>query len=147
MTVNIWEHFSGISFYKTSPAFCLRLELILNFSKMPHLAVRLKKGEKSPHANVQWRRRRRKKRTVNGRIVCPMQPWVVKATRPNIYDQEHTIMNNARYGRTAQRIHGPVSSLGIGHSLTFNGSLYSLVFCLLLWHVLLLLLLPHENLE
>lgn len=88
-----------------------------------------------------------KKRTVNGRIVCPMQPWVVKATRPNIYDQEHTIMNNARYGRTAQRIHGPVSSLGIGHSLTFNGSLYSLVFCLLLWHVLLLLLLPHENLE
>lgn len=25
-------------------------------------------------------------------------------TRPNIYDQEHTIMNNASYERTAQRI-------------------------------------------
>lgn len=40
-------------------------------------------------------------------VLCAMQPWVVKATRPNIYDQEHTIMNNARYGRTAQRTHGP----------------------------------------
>lgn len=72
-------------------------------------------------------------------VLCAMQPWVVKATRPNIYDQEHTIMNNARYGRTAQRIHGPVSSLQIGHSLTFNGSLYSLVLCLFLWHALVLL--------
>lgn len=69
-------------------------------------------------------------------VLYAMQPWVVKATRPNIYNQEHTIMNNARYGRTAQRIYGPVSLLQIGHSLTFNGLLYSLV--LFLWHVLLL---------
>lgn len=40
--------------------------------------------------------------------LCVTQPWVVKTTRPNIYNQEHTIMNNARYGGTAQRTHGPV---------------------------------------
>lgn len=50
-------------------------------------------------------------------VLCATQPRVVKATRPNIYDQEHTIMNNARYGRSAQRIHGPVGSLQTGHSL------------------------------
>lgn len=33
-------------------------------------------------------------------VLCAMQPWVVEATRPNIYNHEHTIMNNARYART-----------------------------------------------
>lgn len=76
-------------------------------------------------------------------VLCAMQPRVVRATRPHIYDQVHTIMNNACNGRTAQRIHGPVSSLRIGHSLTFNGSLYSLVLCLFLWHALLLVVWKH----
>lgn len=44
-------------------------------------------------------------------VLCAVHPWVVKATRPNICDEEHTIMNNAHYGTAAQRVHGPVSSL------------------------------------
>lgn len=56
-------------------------------------------------------------------VLCVMQPWVVEATRPNIYDQEHTIMNKAPYGRSAQRIHGPVSSPQTGHSPALNASL------------------------
>lgn len=87
--------------------------------------------------------KKRKKKKLLMEVLCAMQPRVVRATRPHIYDQVHTIMNNARYGRTAQRIHGAVSSLRIGHSLTFNGSLYSLVLCLFLWHALLLVVWKH----
>lgn len=34
-------------------------------------------------------------------LLCAVHPWVVKATRPNICDEEHTIMNNAHYGTAA----------------------------------------------
>lgn len=84
--------------------FCLQLELILNFSKIPHLAKRLKKKK----VLMQTFKGEEEKLLMD--LLCAMQPQVVKATRPNIYDQEHTIMNNACYRRTVQRIHGPVSS-------------------------------------
>lgn len=100
----------------------MQLELILNFSTIPHLAKRLKE-EKSPHANIRRRRGREKKLLMD--VLCVMQSSVVKAARPNIYDEEHTIMNNACYGRTAQRIHGPVSSLQIGRSMVH----YTVCYC------------------
>lgn len=62
-------------------------------------------------------------------VLCALQPWVVKETTTNIYHQEHSIMNNALYGRRAQRIHAQFFSLPTSHwdiYSTFNGSLYSL---------------------
>lgn len=41
---------------------------------------------------------KKKKKLMN--VLYEMQPWVVQATRPNIYNQERTIMNNTRHGRT-----------------------------------------------
>lgn len=56
-------------------------------------------------------------------VLYEMQPWVVQATRPNIYNQERTIMNNTRiHVMGEQRSHGPFLSVPVGHSLRLNGS-------------------------
>lgn len=57
--------FLGLAFQNVT-YFCLHVELILNFSKIPHYAKRLKKKKKSPCKHS----KKRKKKTVNGRIVC-----------------------------------------------------------------------------